>query len=38
MKWMDFFAWQGVLCGNDEQRSHAEKDAVSCCVTSEADH
>jgi len=36
MKRMDFFAWQGArrrhgwLYGNDEQRRHAEKDAVSC--------
>jgi hypothetical protein len=36
MKRMDFFAGQGarrrhsVLYGNDEQRRHAEKDAVSC--------
>jgi hypothetical protein len=44
MKRMDFFAGQGarrrhsVLYGNDEQRRHAEKDAVSCCIISEADH
>jgi len=44
MKRMDFFAGQGarrrhsVLYGNDEQRRHAEKDAVSCSFISEADH
>jgi len=44
MKRMDFFAGQGArrrhswLYGNDEQRRHAEKDAVSCSFISEADH
>jgi hypothetical protein len=44
MKRMDFFVWQGArrrhspAYGNDEQRRHTEKDAVSCRVISEADH
>jgi len=41
---MDFFAWQGarrrhsLLYGNDEQRRHAEKDAVSCFDISDSRH
>ncbi len=41
---MDFFAGLGTrrrhsqLYGNDEQRRHAEKDAVSGCIISEVDH
>ena len=44
MKRMDFSAGQGARrrhirdYGNDEQRGHAEKDAVSCSLISEADH
>jgi hypothetical protein len=45
IKRMDFFAWQGArrrhswLYGNDEQRRHAEKDAVlSCSDISDSRH
>jgi len=44
MKRMDFFAGQGARrrhssdYGNDEQRRHAEKDAVSCPAIYEAGH
>jgi hypothetical protein len=44
MKRMDFSAGQGARrrhgpdYGNDEQRRHAEKAAVSRCAISEADH
>ena len=44
MKRMDFFAGQGArrrhssAYGNDEQRRHAKKDAVSCFDICEADH
>jgi hypothetical protein len=44
MKRMDFSAGQGARrhhspdYGNDEQRRHAEKGAVSCCAISEAEH
>jgi len=44
MKRMDFFVGQGARrqhsrdYGKDEQRSHAEKDAVSCALISKTDH
>jgi hypothetical protein len=44
MKRMDFFAGQGARrrhspdYGNNEQRRHAEKDAVSCFDISDSRH
>ena len=44
IKRMDFFAWQGArrwhrsAYGNDEQRCHAEKDAVLCNCFDETDY
>ena len=44
MKRMDFFAGQDARrqhsrdYGNDEQRRHAKKDAVSCAFISKTDH
>jgi hypothetical protein len=44
MKRMVFFAWQGarrrhsMAYGNDEQRRHTEKDAISCFDISGSGH